>query len=85
MVKLETIFAAADSLTPEFAAKLADYTARFQSDVFLSCGDKQLSLDSLICILALELHRGVKVAVVAEGEDEQQAAEEIKRVIEGAA
>ena len=85
MVKLETIFAAADSLTPEFAAKLADHTARFQSDVFLGCGDKELSLDSLICILALEMRRGVKVTVIAEGADEVQAAEEIKKVLEGAA
>ena len=85
MVKLETIFAAEDSLTPEFAAKLADHTARFQSDVSLDCAGKQLRLDSLICILALELHRGVKVTVVADGADETQAAEEIRRVLEGAA
>ena len=85
MIRLETIFTAEDSLTPEFAAKLADHTARFQSDVFLNCGDKELSLDSLICILALEMRRGVKVTVIADGADEQQAAEEIKRVLEGAA
>lgn len=85
MVRLETIFAAADNLTPEFAAKLADHTARFQSDVSLNCAGKQLRLDSLICILALELHRGVKVTVVAEGDDEATAAEEIKKVLEGVA
>ena len=85
MVKLETIFAAADNLTPEFAAKLADYTAQFQADVSLDCGGKQLRLDSLICILALELYRGVKVTVVAEGDDEAVAAEEIRKVLEGAA
>lgn len=83
MVKLETVFAAADTLSPEFAAKLADYAARFQSDIFLGCGEKLLSLDSLICILALELHRGVPVSVVAEGEDEQTAAEEIIKVLVG--
>ena len=85
MVKLETIFEAADNLTPEFAAKLADQTARFQSDVSLDCAGKQLRLDSLICILALELYRGVKVTVIAEGEDEVRAAEEIRKVLEGAA
>lgn len=84
MVKLETVFAAVDTLAPEFAAKLADHAARFQSNIFLGCGEKLLSLDSLICILALELHRGVSVSVVAEGEDEQAAAEEIIKVLEGA-
>lgn len=83
MVKLETIFAAADMLTPEFAAKLADHAARFQSNIYLGCGEKLLSLDSLICILAMELFRGVQVSVVAEGEDEQAAAEEIIKVLEG--
>ncbi|MGN0801905.1 MAG: HPr family phosphocarrier protein [Candidatus Faecivicinus sp.] len=83
MVKLETTFAAVDSLTPEFAAKLADHTARFQSDLSLECGDKRLRLDSLICILALGLYRGVKVTVIAEGEDEVEAAEGIKKVLEG--
>lgn len=83
MVRLETTFAAADSLTPEFAAKLADHTAQYHSDISLECGDKCLKLDSLICILALELYRGVKVAVIAEGEDEQQAAQAILKVLEG--
>ncbi len=83
MVKLETTFAAVDSLTPEFAAKLADHTARFESDIYLACGDKQLSLDSLICILALDLHRDVRVTVVAEGSDEEAAAAEIIKVLEG--
>jgi phosphocarrier protein len=83
MVKLDTIFTAADTLTPEFAAKLADHTARFASNVALGCGDKLLNLDSLICILALELSRGVKVTIVAEGEDEAQAAEEVRKVIQG--
>lgn len=83
MVRLETTFAAADSLTPEFAAKLADHTAHYRADISLECGDKRLRLDSLICILAMELYRGVKVAVLAEGEDEQAAAEEILAVLEG--
>ena len=83
MVKVETVFNAADTLTPEFAAKLSDCAAKFQSVVSLYCGGKQLQLDSLICILALELYRGVKVAIVAEGSDEDAAAEAIRRIIAG--
>jgi len=84
MVKMETIFTAADTLTPEFAAKLSECAARFESMVAVDCAGKQLQLDSLICILALELHRGVKLTVVAEGTDEQQAAEAVRKVLEGA-
>ena len=83
MVKVETVFNAADTLTPEFAAKISDCAAKFQAVVSLDCGGKQLQLDSLICILALELYRGVKVAIVAEGSDEDAAAEAIRRIIAG--
>lgn len=83
MVKVETVFNAADTITPEFAAKISDCAAKFQAVVSLDCGGKQLQLDSLICILALELYRGVKVAIVAEGSDEDAAAEAIRRIIAG--
>ena len=83
MVKVETVFTAADTITPEFAAKISDCAAKFQAVVSLDCGGKQLQLDSLICILALELYRGVKVAIVAEGSDEDAAAEAIRRIIAG--
>ena len=83
MVKVETVFNAAYTLTPEFAAKLSDCAAKFQSVVSLDCGGKQLQLDSLICILALELYRGVKVAIIAEGEDAEAAAEAVRRIIAG--
>ena len=83
MVKVETIFNAEDTLTPEFAAKISDCAAKFQSVVSLDCGGKQLQLDSLICILALELYRGVKVAIIAEGEDAEAAAEAVRRIIAG--
>ena len=77
MVKLETIYLAGLGLTPEFAVELSQTASRFHADIQLSCEGKQLRLDSLISILALDLHRGVKVAVIAEGEDEQAAAEAI--------
>ena len=83
MVKVETVFNAAYTITPEFAAKISDCAAKFQAVVSLDCGGKQLQLDSLICILALELYRGVKVAIVAEGSDEDAAAEAIRRIIAG--
>ena len=83
MVKLDTIFTAADSLTPEFAAKLSECAARYAAIVSLECADKQLRLDSLICILALEMYRGVKVRIIAEGDDAAEAAEAVRAVLEG--
>ena len=68
MVRLETVFSAVLGLTPEFAAELSQVASRFHADIRLSCEGKQLRLDSLIGILALDLHRG---------EDEQAAASAI--------
>ena len=82
MVRLETVFSAALGLTPEFAAELSQVASRFHADIKLSCEGKQLRLDSLIGILALDLHRGVKV--IAEGDDEQDAAKAICEKIAGA-
>lgn len=81
MVKVDSVFDAAESLTPEFAAKLSDCASRFESTVSLECGGKQLCLDSLIGILALELYRGVKVSIIAEGADAEEATEAIRRMI----
>lgn len=83
MVRLETVFTAADGMTPEFAAKLSAHAERYEADLSLDCAGKQLRLDSLICILSLELYRGVKVAVVADGADAQAAADEIRAVLQG--
>ena len=84
MVRLETVFSAELGLTPEFAAELSQVASRFHADIKLSCEGKQLRLDSLIGILALDLHRGVKVEVIAEGDDEQDAAKAICEKIAGA-
>ena len=84
MVRLETVFSAALGLTPEVAAELSQVASRFHAEITLSGEGKQLRLDSLIGILALDLHRGVKVEVIAEGDDEQDAAKAICEKIAGA-
>ena len=53
MVQLNTIFAATDQLSPEFAAKLSQCASQFQSALSIECGDKRLHLDSLIGILSM--------------------------------
>ena len=84
MVRLDTTFTAADNMTPEFAAKLSECAMKFDARVSLDVAGKQLLLDSLICILALELYRGVPVGIVAEGAQAEEAAEEIRKALQGA-
>ena len=83
MKRIETAFGAADNLTPQFAARVADMTSGFRSEILLACGQRRLRMDSLISILALDLRRGTKIAVIAEGEDEEEACAAVAALFAG--
>lgn len=83
MVRLETTFSARDELSPDFAAEISNCAAKYQAAVTLKYGGKRLRLESLIGILSLDLRKGARVAVIAEGSDELAAAEEIRNILLG--
>ena len=78
MIRIEAVFDCADNLTPDVAARLAAAAERYRAQLELECAGKRVLLGSLIGILSLECQRGTKLAVIAEGEDEQTAAEAIR-------
>lgn len=73
MVRVETVFGAGASVTPDFAAQLAHCASKYAANVYLEKGNMRLSVDSLIGILSLDLRRGAKVTISADGLDEQVA------------
>ncbi len=73
MIRQEVTFDAVSSITPDFAAKLANCASGYSAAVHLECGNTMLCVDSLIGILALALRRGTKVMIAAEGSDAEQA------------
>ena len=77
MTKLETVISACASVTPDFAARLAHRASAYASDIYLDNGGSRFCVDSLIGILAMDLRRGAKVFVTADGADERRAAEDI--------
>ena len=83
MVRLEAVFQAGLGMSPEIAAKLSQRASKYQSDILLKCGERELRLDSLIGILSMEMPRGSRVTVVAEGPDEAAAAEDIRGILIG--
>ena len=83
MVRLEALFGAREGMTPDFAAEISNCAGRYHSHVELKHGDRLLRLESLISILSLDLRRGARVAIVAEGDDEQEAAEAMRALLEG--
>ena len=75
MLKLETVFGAGNTVTPDFAALLANQASKYSSRVYLECGNTQLCVDSLIGILAMDVRKGMRLVVAAEGTDEAEAAQ----------
>lgn len=77
MTRTETTFNAQDCMTPDFAAALANCASAYAANVYLEKGSTRLSVDSLIGILAMNLRRGMRVSIVADGYDAPQAVDRI--------
>lgn len=84
MIRKEAVFGCAGSMTPDVAARLAQLSDHYDSDLQLACGDKCVRLDSLIGILSVPCCRGTTLFVIAEGEDELAAADAVAAALRGA-
>ena len=82
MVKIEATFRAAEGITPDLAVEIIQRAARYEAITELELGNTRVVLGSLIGILSLELRQGVTVNIIAEGNDEQTAAEGLRELIE---
>lgn len=82
MVKLEATFRAAEGITPDLAATIIQRASGFKAITELEMGSTRVVLGSLIGILSLELRQGSKVQIIAEGSDEEAAANGIRELIE---
>jgi len=83
MVKVETVFGACAAVTPDFAAQLAHRASQYAANVYFEKENMRLSVDSLIGILSLDLRRGTKITIVADGWDEQPALDAVCEFING--
>ena len=82
MIKLAATFRAADGITPDLAAEIIQRASRYEAKTELEMGTTRVVLGSLIGILSLELRQGCEVTIVANGADEQEAAQGIRELIE---
>jgi len=83
MFKKEAIFNAEACVTPDFAAKLANVAGQYESVVYLERNGISLCVDSLISILSMNLRKGGKVIVVADGSDAREAVEAVCVLLAG--
>ena len=83
MTLKEVVFGCGEALTPDVAAKLTALAERYAAKLYMECTGKRVLLDSLIGILSVACRRGTALAVIADGEDEHDAAQAIAALIEG--
>lgn len=69
------------SMTAESEARpvavLVQIASQFESKVHLVTGDKRINAKSIMGMMSMDLTTGEEIMVVADGEDEAQAVEEI--------
>ena len=66
------------------AALFVQAAIRFQSHIELKTGSKTINAKSIMGMFALSIIAGKSVTIVAEGEDEQQAVDELSGLLTNA-
>lgn len=82
MIKKEAIVKSSTGLHARPATLLVKKASGFKSDIQLEYNDKRANVKSLIGVLSLGVTKDSKVTIIASGDDETLAAEEMIRVIE---
>ncbi|MBD5486255.1 MAG: HPr family phosphocarrier protein [Lachnospiraceae bacterium] len=76
-IKLET------GLEARPVAMLVQVASQFESTVYINADDRKVNAKSIMGMMSLGLASGEEVVVVAEGNDEGAAVEEIEKFLSG--
>ena len=76
-IKLET------GLEARPVAMLVQVASQFESTVYINADDRKVNAKSIMGMMSLGLASGEQVTVVAEGNDETSAVEEIEKFLSG--
>ncbi|MEA4826312.1 HPr family phosphocarrier protein [Clostridium sp. JNZ J1-5] len=82
MVQKEAIVKTSTGLHARPATLLVKKASSFKSDIYLEYNDKKANVKSLIGVLSLGVTKDSKVTIIASGDDETLATEEMVRLIE---
>ena len=64
------------------AGSLAKVAKGFESEIFISLGDKKVSATKIIAVMGMGIKYSDTVTITAEGSDEEKAAKAIKSFLE---
>lgn len=72
-------------LEARMVAVLVQVASKYESKVYMEAENKKVNAKSIMGMMSLNLNIGDEVTVIAEGEDEQTAVNEIDRFLSGGA
>lgn len=81
-MRIDSHFGVADGLTPGLAAQIAQCASNYSSRMSIAMDGREIQIESLISILSMELRRGRKLTIIAEGADAHEAAASLKMLLE---
>ncbi|MFP4077677.1 MAG: HPr family phosphocarrier protein [Bacillota bacterium] len=81
-MKKELVIQSTEGLHAVLASKLVHLASEYESNVSLEYADKTVDAKSVLGLMSLAVPAGENVVVKAEGDDAQEAIEEISRLLE---
>lgn len=71
------------AVTAKEYVKLTEHAMRFESDINIENAQRKINVKSVMGVLSLGLKSGDKVTVVVKGSDENEALDEVCRILHG--
>ena len=62
-------------------AQLVQVASQYESKIYLECEDKKVNAKSIMGMMSLGIAAGEEVTVIANGEDEEEAIENIEKYL----
>jgi phosphotransferase system HPr (HPr) family protein len=82
MVEREVIIRNRTGLHARPAAVIVQKANEFRSDIFLQRDEDRVNAKSIMGVLMLAAGKGTRIKVIAMGEDENEAVEELSRLLQ---
>ena len=83
MIKKSITIQIPSGLEARPVALLVQVASRYKSDVYVESGQKRVNAKSIMGMMTLGLNLGEDITVSADGEDEQQAMDDIEKYLSG--
>lgn len=83
MIKKSITIQIPSGLEARPVALLVQVASQFKSDIYVESGQKRINAKSIMGMMTLGLNSGEDITVSANGEDEQQAMEDIEKYLSG--